>query len=130
MLKYANGDYVKFINEEFYGGYTFKYAKWDATNSVWLADQTVTIPNTNNPNNTYNYFSFQSESEVVAEPATTDWDFVFTKYAKDYYGDGSYYYTVTGVLQNSTVEVAENIEADSNPLPGISSLTFSDVFFC
>jgi len=127
VLKYSNGDYVKFINEDYYGGYTFKYAKWDATNSVWLADQTVVIPNTNNSNNTYNYFSFQNDVEVVAEPATTGWDFVFTKYAKDYYGDGTVYYPVTGVLHNSTVQVAENInETDTDPLPAISSLTFSD----
>ncbi len=127
VLKYANGDWVKFINESFFGGYTFKYSKWDTTNSVWLADQTFTIPNTNNANNRYNYFSFQNEQEVVAEPAITDWDFVFTKYAKDYYGNGTVYYTVTGVLHNSTVEIAENQnEADTDPLPALSALTFSD----
>ncbi len=127
VLKYSNGDYVKFINQDFYGGYTFKYAKWDTTNSVWLADQTVTIPNTNNPNNTYNYFSFQNDNEVVAEPGTTNWDFVFTKYAKDYNGDGTVYYPVTGVLHNNNIQVAENLnEADGDPLPALSSLTFSD----
>lgn len=125
VLKYASGDYVKFINEDYYGGYTFKYSKWDAAASAWEADQTVTIPNTNNPNNRYNYFSFQNNAEVVAEPAITDWDFVFTKYAKDYHGDGTVYYPVTGVLHNSTVQVAENQnEADGDPLP--TDLTYSD----
>lgn len=125
VLKYANGDYVKFINEDYYGSYTFKYSKWDTTTTTWGADQTITIPNTNNPNNRYNYYSFQNDAEVVAEPAITDWDFVFTKYAKDYYGDGTVYYPVTGVLHNSTVQVAENVnEADGDPLP--TNLTYSD----
>lgn len=124
VLKYANGDYVKFINEDFYGGYTFKYAKWNATNSVWEADQTITIPNSSNEDNRYNYFSFQNDSEVIAEPAITDWDFVFTKYVIDYFGDGTVYYPVTGVLNNSTVQVSENIEADGDPLP--SGLTYSE----
>jgi len=125
VLKYASGEYVKFINEDYYGGYTFKYSKWNTATSAWGADQTVTIPNTNNPNNRYNYYSFQNDTEVVAEPAITDWDFVFTKYAKDYYGDGTVYYPVTGVLHNSTVQVAENVnEVDGDPLP--TNLTYSD----
>ncbi len=124
VLKYANGDYVKFINEDFFNGYTFRYSKWNG--SSWDADQTVTIPNANNPDNKYNYFSFQNENEVVAEPAITDWDFVFTKYYIDFFGDGSVYYPVTGVLHNSsTVEVAENIETANDPLPSEISLNFS-----
>ena len=125
VLKYANGTYVKFINEDYYGGYTFKYSKWNAATSSWGADQTYNISNTQNPDNRYNYYSFLNDAEVVAEPAITDWDFVFTKYYKDYYGDGSVFYPVTGVLQNSTVQVAENLnEADTDPLP--TNLTYSE----
>jgi len=102
VLKYADGTYVKFINEDFYGGYTFKYSTWSGT--AWSADTTFSIPNTNHPDNRYNYYSFLTHSEVVAEPAITDWDFVFTKYFTDM---GSQYYNVSGVLHNSTLTVAQ-----------------------
>ncbi|WP_067146978.1 T9SS type A sorting domain-containing protein [Pseudotamlana agarivorans] len=123
VLKYADGTYRKLIIEDYYGAYTIKFSTWNAGTSTWGADQSATIVNTNNPNNTYNYYSLENANEVVAEPATADWDFVFTKYATDYYGDGTTYYPVTGVLQNTTVSVAKNDEPTkaSNP-----SLTYSD----
>ena len=31
--------------EDFFGGYTFKYAKWNAATSSWDATQTKTIAN-------------------------------------------------------------------------------------
>lgn len=122
VLKYADGAFRKLIIEDYYGGYTIKFSTWDAGTTSWNADQTATIANSNNPNNTYNYYSLENANEVVAEPATTDWDFVFTKYAADYYGDGSFYYPVTGVLQNSNLTVAENDE----PTPATNpSLTYN-----
>jgi hypothetical protein len=112
VLKYPNGTYVKFINEEFYNGYTFKYATWDG--SSWSADTTYTLPNTNNPDNRYNYYSLQNDTEVVAEPADMDWDFMFTKYWDVIQ---SQYYLVTGVMQSTHVTVAKNIESTGDPLP-------------
>lgn len=112
VIKYSNDSYVKFINEDFYGGYTFKYATWDG--SAWSADATYTISNDTNPDNRYNYYSFQNNVEVVAEPKQTDWDFVFTKYWKDL---ESQIYSVTGVLHSSLVQVAENIETSTDSLP-------------
>lgn len=123
VLKYADGSYIKFINEDYSSGYTFKYSKWDSATSTWSADQTATVSNTSNPDNTFNYYSLLNDAEVIAEPATTDWDIKFTKYYTDYYGDGSLFYNVTGVLHNTGVEVAENDESTgvaTNP-----SLTFS-----
>ena len=119
VLKYTDGTYVKFINEDFYGGYTFKYATWDGTS--WSADTTYTLPNANNPDNRYNYYSIQNNTEVIAEPAQTDWDFVFTKYYKDL---GSMFYLISGVLHSSLVQVAENTETDTDPLP--TDLSYSD----
>ena len=119
VLKYADGTYRKFINEDFYGGYTFKYSTWDG--SAWTEDKTVTIPNSNNPNNTYNYYSLQNDEEVVAEPAASEWDLKFTKYYTEY--SPNFMYLYTGVLHNDLVEIAENVEPDgmsSNP-----SLTYS-----
>ncbi|WP_299101498.1 T9SS type A sorting domain-containing protein [uncultured Winogradskyella sp.] len=124
VLKYADGTYRKFINEDYAAGYTFKYATWDANTSTWSADQTVNIPNTNNPDNQFNYYSLQNDAEVVAEPAISDWDFVFTKYATDYYGDGSLYYPVTGALHSDEVSIAQNDE-DSG-MPSNPTLTYSD----
>lgn len=122
VLKYADGTFIKFINQDYYGGYTFKYAAWDGTS--WGEDKTATVANASNPEHKYNYFSLVNDTEVVAEPAITDWDFVFTKYATDYYGDGSFYYPVTGVLQNAEVTVAQNEEIEGSV--DTSNLTFSE----
>ncbi|WP_294736549.1 T9SS type A sorting domain-containing protein [uncultured Flavobacterium sp.] len=119
VLKYTDGSYKKFINEDFYGGYTFKYSTWDGT--AWTEDQTVTVPNSNNPDNKYNYYSLQNNEEVVAEPAIADWDFKFTKYYTEVAPDTQY--PVTGVLHNDAVEVAENDE--SAGMPADPSLTYS-----
>ena len=119
ILKYADGTYVKFINEDFYGGYTFKYATWNG--SSWSTDTTYTLSNTTNPDNRYNYYSIQNNTEVIAEPAQTDWDFMFTKYYKDL---GSMFYSMTGVLHSNLVQVAENTEADVDPIP--TNLSYSE----
>lgn len=124
VLKYADGTYRKFFNESYYAGYTFKYATWDAETSTWSADQIVTVPNTNNPNNKFNYYSLQNEEEVVAEPAIGDWDFVFTKYATDYFGDGTVFYPVTGVLHSDQITVAQNEEP--NGMPANPTLSYSE----
>ena len=111
VLKYADGSYIKFINEDFSSGYTFTYSKLDSAAATWGADQTATISNTSNPDNTFNYYSLQNDTEVLAETATADWDLKFTKYDTDYFGDGSLFYNVTGVLHNTGVEIAKNDES-------------------
>lgn len=119
VLKYSDGTYRKFINEDFYGGYTFKYSTWDG--SAWSEDKTVTIPNSNNPNNIYNYYSLQNDEEVIAEPVASDWDLKFTKYTTELAPNTMY--TVTGVLHNDLVSVAENDEP--NGMSNSSILTYS-----
>lgn len=111
VLKYADGSFKKFMIEDFYGGYTFKYADWNATTSVWETDESYTLPNSNNPNNLFNYFSLISDSEVSVAPAMNDWDIVFRKYTTDL---GGTMYAVSGVLQNPNLTVAENIEPNGN----------------
>lgn len=101
VLKYTDGSYKKFICEDFYGGYTIKYASWNG--SDWSEDKSAVISNSNNSNNTYNYFSLQNDSEVMIEPAATDWDFVFTKYFTDV---STSKYNVTGVLSSDNITVA------------------------
>lgn len=113
VLKYADGTYKKFINEQYSGGYTFKYATWDGTE--WVDETTHTIDNTSNPDNRYNYYSLQNNEEVVAEPAVSDWDFVFRKFTTFLNPPGQYY-PVTGALHNPNVTVAQNEETgDANP---------------
>jgi len=115
VLKYADGSYKKFICEEYYGGYTIKYASWNGTS--WEADESAVILNTSNPTNNYNYYSLQNNQEVVAEPASSDWDFVFTKYFTEL--SGGTMYNVTGVLQSDAITVAKSTGDDT------SNLTYS-----
>lgn len=120
VLKYGDGSYKKFFIESYFGGYTFRFSSWNG--SVWSADVNETIPNSNNPNNRFNYYSLQNESEVIAEPAATDWDFVFRRYTTFLNPPGQYY-PVTGVLHNPSVQVAENDEPGG--IPTNPNLTYS-----
>lgn len=120
VLKYANGTFRKFKIDDFFGGYTFTYATWDG--AAWGADQQVVLVNATNPTNKFNYYSLENNAAVVAEPAVADWDITFTKYKTDYFGDGSFWQDVTGVLHHPDVEVAENIEPTGTP--DVSNLTF------
>lgn len=121
VMKFADGTYRKFINEDYFGSYTFKFSTWDG--SSWSADVTPpTIENSNNPDNRFNYYSFQNETEVVAEPAIADWDMVFIKYLANV--GGGTMYPVTGVLHNSAVTVAENDEPGGSG--DTSNLDFSE----
>lgn len=106
VLEYANGSYKKFIIEDFFGGYTFKYSSWNG--SAWSADQTQTISNSTNPENVFNYFSLENNAEVIAEPASNAWDLVFTKYTTDL--GGGVMYSVTGALHHPDIEVAKHDE--------------------
>lgn len=125
LLKYADGSFKKLFIEDYFGGYTFKYATWDETTSTWSVDTTETVSNTSNPNNMFNYYNFTTATEVVAEPASTDWDLKFTKFTTDYaYSGGTMKYVVTGALQHPDLVVAENIEPNGNG--DTSNLNYSD----
>ncbi|XCF06651.1 T9SS type A sorting domain-containing protein [Tamlana crocina] len=121
VLKYADGSYIKFFCEDYYGGYTFRYSSWDG--STWSSDTTVTIPNSDNPNNMFNYYSLKNETATIAEPVIGNWDLKFTKYIADLDGAGTYY-LVTGVLHSDEVTVAQNEEPSS--MPANPSLSYSE----
>jgi len=55
------------------------------------------------------HFSITNNSVVVHEPASSDWDLMFTKYY-----DESIPYIVTGVLSNNNVAVAEMHDTDTS----------------
>lgn len=124
VLKYANGSYKKFFCKEYRGGYTFKYASWNDKEKKWSEDITAKVLNKNNPKNNYNYYSLQKNKEVVAEPAKTDWDFVFTKYYADYtMRNGKVVkYNVTGVLSSNNIKVAKATGDDTSSLKYLTDI--------
>lgn len=107
VLKYADNTYKKFMIEDYFGGYTIKYATWNGTE--WSADETATVPNAGGEGYTFNFFSLDSDQTVTVSPADTDWDLAFGRY----YGnigteDEPTMYLVTGALNNAaTVTVAQ-----------------------
>lgn len=117
VMKYvSNESYVKFMIEDYYGGYTFKYSKWDG--SAWGATQTHTVAN-GAANTYFNYFSFDTNAQVPNnEPEIGAWDLMFTRYFT-FYMD-IMMYRLSGVIQSPTLEVARVEEtqatnAVSNP---------------
>ncbi len=78
----------------------FRYANLDNTGDV-----TVTIPTTTYDTKNFIYYSIINGTTVDREPASADWDFVFTRYTTDL--GGGFYYPVTGVFSNFGVEVAD-----------------------
>lgn len=122
VLKYPDDSMKKFMIEDFFGGYTIKYADWNETTSTWETDETYTLANSTNPDHMFNYFSLQTDAEVNASPTLQTWDIVFLQYLTDV--GGGMMYPVTGVFHNPEVSVAENVEP--NGTPDTSNLTFSD----
>ena len=115
ILKYtATNTYYKFMIDDYFGGYTFKYAKWNAATTSW--DTTVSKTIANGADDAYfNYFSFATGDKVAGlEPSKTNWDFVFTRYWTDYpYTDpntgqpATMKYRMSGVIQNTNITVAK-----------------------
>lgn len=102
VLDYGNENYYKFFINEYYGGYTFKYAKWNGTS--WDATQTRTVPS-GTDDAFFNYFSFATGEKVAnLEPAKANWDLMFTRYWT-FYG-GQQMYRLSGVIQSPNVSVA------------------------
>ncbi|MFP3593862.1 T9SS type A sorting domain-containing protein [Chryseobacterium sp. SIMBA_038] len=103
VLKYPNDTYIKFAIQDYFGGYTFKYSKWNGT--TWDATQTKTLAN-GTDDAYFNYFSFTTNDKVAnLEPAKTAWDLMFTKYYTFY--NNIMMYPLSGVIQNPSITVAK-----------------------
>lgn len=104
VLKYTGSNsYVKFAIEDAFGGYTFKYSKWNGTS--WGATETRTIAN-GTDDAYFNYFSFTTGAKVPnLEPSRSAWDFMFTKYYTFY--NNIQMYPLSGVIQNPNISVAK-----------------------
>ena len=119
VLKYPDGKYIKFMITDFFGGYTFKYSKWDG--STWGATTTKTIAN--GTSNTYfNYYSLQTDAEVSNnEPASSDWDLMFTRYWTFY--NNIMMYRMSGVIQNPNISVAKTLETQETSAVNLPAAT-------
>ncbi|WP_392436654.1 T9SS type A sorting domain-containing protein [Cruoricaptor ignavus] len=109
LLKYGNGNYVKFMITDYYGGYTFKYAKWNG--SAWGTTITKTIAN-GSADAYFNYYSFTNDAEVNNnEPAKNDWELMFTRYWTNY--NNIMMYRMSGVIQSPRVTIAKETETQA-----------------
>lgn len=112
VLKYAYGSFKKFMIDDFYNGYTFKYADWNASTSSWENDQTATLPNSENDGKLFNFYSLTNNESVVASPNLDSWDLVFQTYVTDL----GIMYPVIGGLHNPSAKVAKSTNTDVNSL--------------
>lgn len=115
ILQYPDGNYKKFMIEDFFGGYTFKYATWDESANDWINEETETLSNNEGDGKLFNYYNLTENESVTASVDLDDWDLVFQKYVTDL---GSMMYPVQGALQSPNVQVAVNtdMEADTTDL--------------
>lgn len=124
VLKYLNTNtYYKFMITDYFGGYTFKYAKWNGT--TWDATQTKTIAN-GTDDAFFNYFSFATGDKVAnLEPPKANWDLMFTRYWT-FYG-GIMMYRLSGAIQSPNISVAkvqpETQETAAATLPASGSFS-------
>lgn len=103
VLDYGSNKYVKFMIEDYYFGYTFKYSKWNG--SAWGETVSKTIAN-GDSEQYFNYYSFDTNDVVTGiEPAAGLWDLMFTRYWTFY--NGVMMYRMSGVIQDpNTIKVA------------------------
>lgn len=112
VLKYQDESFKKFMIEDFFNGYTFKYASWNASTSTWENEQTVNLPNSENPGKLFNFYSLTNNQSVVASPDLEYWDLVFQTYVTDL----GIMYPVLGALHNPNVKVAKAESTNVNDL--------------
>lgn len=125
VLEYGDGTYYKFFINQFQGGYSFKYAKWNGTS--WDTTQTKTVAN-GSDDALFNYFSFESGEKVNnIEPAKNDWNFMLTRYYTFY--NNVMMYRMSGIIQNPNIKVAK-IQSEtqaSSTFSAPASTAYSDV---
>jgi len=101
VLKFQNGMCRKLLIESLIGGdFIFKHADLDGANEV---SQTITKADYSGKN--FVYYNVLSDQITDREPASADWDVVFTNYVLEL-GPG-YFGGVTSVLHNDGVVVSE-----------------------
>jgi hypothetical protein len=127
IVQLSGGAYKKFYIQDLNNSstpyiYTLVYADIDNSNQ-----QTVSIPKQTYGTKNFIYYSFTTNAIVDREPASTDWDLLFTKYTStsELY-QGSANQVVAGVIQNSGVTAAQaNSVAAPATYTAYTSHTFS-----
>lgn len=112
VLKYKDGSFRKFMIDDFFAGYTFRYATWNAANTAWENEQVVTLSNSENAGKLFNFYSLTDNRSVVASPDLAKWDLVFQTYMTDL----GIMYPVIGALQSPNVKVAKSTDEDVNAI--------------
>lgn len=92
---------------EGFNSYTFKYANLDGSD-----EHEVVVPCNDYAEKNFVGYSITNNELVDREPASRNWDLVFTKYIT-FYG-GVMWYSVTGLMQNYNVQVATYPETDTS----------------
>ncbi|MGA9212004.1 T9SS type A sorting domain-containing protein [Kaistella sp.] len=109
VLKYPNNTYFKFMITDYFGGYTFKYSKWNGT--TWDTTISKTIAN-GTADSYFNYYSLLNNQEVThVEPPKDKWDFMMTRYWTFY--NGIMMYQLSGVIQSPRITVAKASETQA-----------------
>ena len=105
LLQLEDGSYKKiYVNDLSAGTYTFTYANIDGTSEM---KKEVTKMDMGSQN--FGYYSIVDEKVLTREPATSDWDVVFTEFVTPIpTGPGTFQnYPVTGIKINKGVVVAQ-----------------------
>jgi hypothetical protein len=117
IIKLVNGDYKKLLIEDLTGGiYHFKFANVDGTSPV-----TANLDKTSYSGKNFGYYSMVSGAALDREPASANWDLVFTQYTAFMPSA----YTVTGILANAGTFLAKVTGlADKNTYVDYASSSF------
>ncbi len=126
IIKLTNGDYKKLRIDELVsttGTYTFTYANLDGSD-----EQEVTFLKADYSGKNFGYYSLVNNEAADLEPASEDWDLLFTQYT-DLIAMGpdvTMPYGVTGVLVNEGVELVEVDEVDADTYVDYESHEFGE----
>ena len=105
IIKTINGNWKKlWVKSKILGDYQIKFADLNGNNEI-----NTTISASDYSNKNFIYFSLDNNLILDREPNKIDWDITFTKYMTLYpTSSGTFMpYSVTGVFQNSGIEVAQ-----------------------
>ncbi len=106
VVKLANNTYRKlWIMQLANGAYQFRYATLDNS-----SDQIVSLDKINYPGKNFAYYSMQNNAALDREPVNTNWDLQFSQYTAFIPSP----YTVTGVISNIGVTVAQAMPVNVN----------------
>lgn len=119
VLKYPDGSFIKFMITDYYGGYTFKYAKYSG--GTWGTTVTKTISN-GSDDAYFNYYSLINDASVTnMEPPKANWDFMLTRYWTFY--NNIMMYRMSGILQSPRIMVAKATETQATSSVAIPTAT-------